>query len=150
MFLCAVQYLCRCYKQYSGTLDNEEVQMRIKDSVIIVAGASSGIGAAAARALAAKGARLVLAARSIEKLTAPLFTRMSSFVAPMLDRLIGKGMMRELAMAQDSSTAAGSPSATGSRHDQPTRAFIAGSIAGALTIGAMVIVALRSGRPRRP
>ena len=41
----------------------------LTDSVAIVTGASSGIGAATAKALAAEGARVVLAARREEKLT---------------------------------------------------------------------------------
>jgi short-subunit dehydrogenase len=42
--------------------------MNIKDKVVIVTGASEGIGRAVAKALAAKGAKLVLAARSEDKL----------------------------------------------------------------------------------
>lgn len=42
--------------------------MKIKDSVIIITGASGGIGLAAARLLADRGARVALAARSGEKL----------------------------------------------------------------------------------
>jgi short-subunit dehydrogenase len=42
--------------------------MKIKDSVIIITGASGGIGLAAAKALSKEGARVVLAARSAEKL----------------------------------------------------------------------------------
>lgn len=42
--------------------------MDIKGKVIVITGASMGIGAAAARALSAKGAKLVLAARSTDKL----------------------------------------------------------------------------------
>lgn len=40
----------------------------IKDSVVVITGASSGIGAELARQLHARGARLVLAARRLEKL----------------------------------------------------------------------------------
>src|SRR5436305_137124 len=42
--------------------------MDIQDRVVIVTGASSGIGAAAARLLSARGARVVLAARREERL----------------------------------------------------------------------------------
>jgi short-subunit dehydrogenase len=42
--------------------------MKIQDSVIIVTGASAGIGLAVAKALAHNGAKVVLAARSQEKL----------------------------------------------------------------------------------
>lgn len=42
--------------------------MKIKDKIVIVTGASSGIGLATAKLLGQKGARVVLAARSINKL----------------------------------------------------------------------------------
>ncbi len=42
--------------------------MKIKDSVVIVTGASGGIGLAVARALSEQGANVVLAARSADKL----------------------------------------------------------------------------------
>lgn len=41
---------------------------RMEGRVVVITGASSGIGAATARALAAEGAKLVLAARRLEKL----------------------------------------------------------------------------------
>ncbi len=44
--------------------------MAIKDKVVIITGASSGIGAATAKKLAQKGAKLVLGARRQEKLAA--------------------------------------------------------------------------------
>lgn len=42
----------------------------LKDKVVIITGASSGIGLAAARAFAAEGSKLSVAARSLEKLNA--------------------------------------------------------------------------------
>lgn len=42
--------------------------MKIQDKVIIITGASSGIGKASAKFLAKKGARVVLVARSVDKL----------------------------------------------------------------------------------
>lgn len=44
--------------------------MDIKDSVIVITGASSGIGAATARAASKAGARAVLAARRVDRVTA--------------------------------------------------------------------------------
>jgi 3-hydroxy acid dehydrogenase/malonic semialdehyde reductase len=43
---------------------------RLADQIVFITGASSGIGAACARAFAAEGARLLLAARRIERLAA--------------------------------------------------------------------------------
>src|SRR6266481_4723764 len=43
--------------------------MKIKDKVVIITGASQGIGRAAAKLLAKKGAKIVLAARSADALT---------------------------------------------------------------------------------
>ena len=44
--------------------------MKINDAVMVVTGASSGIGEATARAAAARGARLVLAARRLDRISA--------------------------------------------------------------------------------
>ena len=43
---------------------------RIKDKVVVITGASSGLGEATSRQLARHGARLVLGARRLERLQA--------------------------------------------------------------------------------
>ena len=48
----------------------ESVKPMFKDKVVIVTGASSGIGEAIAREFAAKGSKVMLAARSSERLSA--------------------------------------------------------------------------------
>jgi short-subunit dehydrogenase len=59
-----------------------EVGMRIADSVVIVTGASSGIGLATARLLAANGAKVALVARSREKLESLASELAHSFPRP--------------------------------------------------------------------
>ena len=54
----------------------------IRDKVMVITGASSGIGRAAARVFAAEGARLALVARSREKLDAVAKEIGGAFVAP--------------------------------------------------------------------
>ena len=56
--------------------------MNIKDKVIIVTGASSGIGKATVKLLSQKGAKVVLAARSTTKLKELSATLKNSFVIP--------------------------------------------------------------------
>ncbi|MEI9966558.1 MAG: SDR family oxidoreductase [Candidatus Moraniibacteriota bacterium] len=56
--------------------------MNIKDSVIIITGASGGIGLALARTLALQGAKVVLAARSADKLSALEHEIPGSFSVP--------------------------------------------------------------------
>ena len=58
--------------------------MEIQDSVVVVTGASSGIGAATARAAAAAGARVVLAARREDRVRA-LATELGDAVAVRCD-----------------------------------------------------------------
>jgi len=45
-------------------------QYSLKDRIVFITGASAGIGAACARAFAAEGAKLLLAARRVERLEA--------------------------------------------------------------------------------
>jgi len=56
--------------------------VRIEDSVVIVTGASSGIGLATARLLAARGAKVALVARSKEKLASLASELPGSFPRP--------------------------------------------------------------------
>jgi len=56
--------------------------MSLKGKVVLVTGASTGIGAATARLLTEKGARVALAARSKDKLKALSAEMPGSFVAP--------------------------------------------------------------------
>lgn len=49
--------------------------MQIQNSIVIVTGASSGIGLSTARRLAQQGAKVVLAARSVEKLQAEIILK---------------------------------------------------------------------------
>src|SRR4029453_6061331 len=55
-----------------GTLSGRirSVAMDLKERTVFITGASSGIGAACARAFAAQGARLLLAARRVERIEA--------------------------------------------------------------------------------
>jgi len=71
--------------------------MQIKDSIVIVTGASSGIGLSTARLLTQQGAKVVLAARSVEKLTEISRELPDSLVIPtdMTDFQAIKDMVRQ-------------------------------------------------------
>src|SRR5258708_23557064 len=71
--------------------------MKIQDKIIIITGASMGIGAAAARELTNRGAKVVLAARSKDKLQALEKELPSSFaiVTDMTDAASIKHMIDE-------------------------------------------------------
>ena len=56
--------------------------MDIKNKVVIVTGASEGIGRATAKLLAARGARVVLAARNAERLAGLAKELSDSFAVP--------------------------------------------------------------------
>lgn len=56
--------------------------MKIQDSVVIITGASMGIGEAVAKELGKRGAKVVLAARSVEKLNAVAAQIPNSIVVP--------------------------------------------------------------------
>src|SRR5688572_22607069 len=55
-------------KNDETTREREEYPMEITDKVAIITGASSGIGLAAARLFAERGAQVILVARSTERL----------------------------------------------------------------------------------
>jgi short-subunit dehydrogenase len=73
--------------------------MEIKNKVIIITGASSGIGEAAAKALAAKGAKVALVARSEDKLKELSNSLADSFVVKtdMTNEVSIKNMVEEVA-----------------------------------------------------
>ena len=73
--------------------------MEVKDKVVIVTGASSGIGEATARLLADQGARVALAARSVGKLESFAKELPGSLVAPvdMTDEASIKRMVADVA-----------------------------------------------------
>src|ERR1700733_16025670 len=54
----------------TGRSPKEDIMQNIKDKVVVITGASSGLGEATARALAKNGAKLVLGARRIDRLKA--------------------------------------------------------------------------------
>jgi NADP-dependent 3-hydroxy acid dehydrogenase YdfG len=53
-----------------GARQEEDTVQNIKDKIVVITGASSGLGEAAARALAKNGAKLVLGARRLDRLKA--------------------------------------------------------------------------------
>src|SRR5215831_11251938 len=65
-----VQVLRDAARGIPVTKGGSNVTQAIKDKVIVITGASSGLGEAAARHLARHGAKLVLGARRLERLQA--------------------------------------------------------------------------------
>jgi short-subunit dehydrogenase len=73
-----------------------------------------------------------------------LFARGSSLVTPLLDRVIGMGMLRAQEARNRAAASATPAPPTAGAPGKPTRGFVLGAIAGALTISASVAVALHS------
>ena len=60
----------------------QQASNRLSGRLILVTGASKGIGASVAMRLAAEGAHVILAARNVAKLEAVLMTRFKHWPAP--------------------------------------------------------------------
>jgi NADP-dependent 3-hydroxy acid dehydrogenase YdfG len=64
----------------SSALPDYSNLLSVKDNVVLVTGASSGLGAAFSRFLASQGAKVVLAARRQEKLEALVTVSLLTFL----------------------------------------------------------------------